>query len=190
MGRDLSSLRAIEPASLFDVDPGRFRYSTWRNFSIGVWANQATQEAAERVLRLSRLMATQHPTGHSSVVFVLDGAPAPTPEANEIFAKVYDDKVSDLSCIAIVIEGGGFWASGIRSTITGIRLSTPGSVMIRVVDKIDQVLDWLPAEHLQRTGVNVTPAELKAALTATRALAANDNGELPHSRRPKRSGSP
>src|SRR5262249_50350085 len=114
MSRDRSSLRAIEPASLLDLDPGRFRYSAWRNFTIGVWAGQATQEAAERILRVSKLMASQHDTGHSSVVFVLDGAPAPTPEANEIFAKVYDDKVSDLSCMAIVIEGGGFWASRIR----------------------------------------------------------------------------
>jgi hypothetical protein len=190
MSRDQGSLRAIEPASLLDLDPGRFRYSAWRNLTIGVWAGQATQEAAERILRVSRFMAGQHPTGHSSVVFVLDGAPAPTPEANEVFAKVYDDKVSDLSCMAIVIEGGGFWASRIRSTITNLRMSTPGSMMIRVADKLEQVIEWLPAEHTERTGIKVTPSELKTVLTATRALVANDNGELPLSRRPKRSAAP
>jgi hypothetical protein len=190
MSRNPNSLRAVEPASLLDIEPGRFRYSAWRNISIGVWADQATLEAAQRVLRVSQLMANLHPKGHSSIVFVLDGAPSPTPEANEVFAKVYDDKVSDLSCMAIVIEGGGFWASRIRSTITSLRMSTPGSMMVRVADKVEQVIDWLPTEHSFRTGVNVTPAELKAVLTATRELAANDNGELPQSRRPKRSGPP
>ncbi|HKU38708.1 MAG TPA: hypothetical protein VJR89_11190, partial [Polyangiales bacterium] len=161
-----------------------------RNLTVGIWADQATQEAAERVLRISRMMAGQHSTGHSNVVFVLDGAPAPTPEANEVFAKIYDDKISDLACMAIVIEGGGFWASGIRSTITSLRMSTPGPMIVRVADKLEQVLEWLPAEHSQRTGVQVTPSELKAFLTATRALAANDNGEVPLSRRPRRSGAP
>jgi hypothetical protein len=181
-------MRAIEPASLLDLDPGRFRYSAWRNLTIGVWAGQATQDAAERILRVSKLMASQHETGHSSVVFVLDGAPAPTPEANEIFAKVYDDKISDLSCMAIIIEGGGFWASRIRSTITSLHMSKPGSMLIRVADNVDQVIEWLPAEHSQRTGVKVMPSELKTVLTATRSLAANDNGEVPMSRRPKRAG--
>jgi hypothetical protein len=191
MRRDRSSLRALEPASLLDIDPGRFRYSGWRNVTIGVWAGQATQEAAERILRLSKLMASQHDGGHSSVVFVLDGAPAPTQEANEVFAKIYDDKISDLTCMAIIIEGGGFWASRIRSTITSLRMSTPGAMMIRVADNVDQVVDWLPAEHSQRTGVKITPSELKTVLTATRSLAANDNGEVPLAARwQKRAGAP
>jgi hypothetical protein len=189
MSRDPGAPRAIEPASLLDLDPGRFRYSAWRNLTIGVWAGQATQQAAERVLRVSRLMASQHAGGHSSVVFVLDGAPAPTPEANEVFAKMYDNKISDLSCMAIVIEGGGFWASRIRSTITSLRMSTPGAMMIRVSDKVEQVIDWLPAEHSERTGIKITSGELTTVLTTTRAQVANDNGELPLSRRAKRSDS-
>jgi hypothetical protein len=191
MSRERSSLRALEPASLLDIDPGRFRYSAWRNISIGVWADQATAEAAQRVLRVSHLMAGRYAKGHSSIVFVLDGTPAPTPEANEVFAKVYDDKISDLACMAIVIEGGGFWASRIRSTITSLRMSTPGAMMVRVADNVEHVLDWLPAEHTFRTGINVTASELKAVLSATRELAANENGKVPESRRPKlRSGEP
>ena len=62
--------------------------------------------------------------------------------------------------------------------------------MIRVADKLEQVVEWLPAEHTQRTGMKVTPSELRAVLTSTRALVANDNGEQPLSRRPKRSGAP
>jgi len=169
--------------SLLDIDPGRFRYSAWRNISIGIWASQATAEAAERVLRISKHLAKLHPGGHSNIVFVLDGAPAPTPEANEVFAKIHDSKVSDLACMAIVVEGGGFWASRIRSSITGVRLASPGAIQLRINDTIQDVLEWFPAEHFRRTGVAVTASELKAVLLATRELGTHDNGELPQVKR-------
>ncbi|MEY4580722.1 MAG: hypothetical protein RL701_5425 [Pseudomonadota bacterium] len=172
-------------ASLLDVDPGRFRYSAWRNVTIGVWTNQATAEAAQRILRISKFMAREHPSGHSSVVFVLDGAPAPTPEANVALGKLYDTKFSDLACMAIVVEGGGFWASRIRSTITGLLISSPEAVVqMRVSDSIQGVVDWLPFAHSKRTGIAITAAELKAALTATRELASEDNGDIPLVKRP------
>ena len=174
MSRTPSAPRAEEPLVLLDVEPGRFRYNGWRNLTIGVWADQATGEAAERVLSISRQMARNHPEGHSNVIFVLDGAPMPTPEANAIFSKVYDQKVSDLSCMAVVIEGGGFWASAIRSTITSLRMaSRSGELRMSVHDHMEQVLEWLPAEHTRRTGVFVASSELRNALTAARALAAD-----------------
>jgi hypothetical protein len=184
MSKARSSLPGPRQASLLDLDPGRFRYSAWRNITIGIWANQATAEAAQRILCVSKFMAKAHPEGHSSIVFVLDGTPAPSPEANEVFAKLYDHKVSDLACMAIVVEGRGFWASRIRSTITGLRMSSPGAMQMRVSDSIQDVLDWLPADHSKRTGVSVTAAELKAILVATRELASDDNGELPRLERP------
>lgn len=174
MNRTPSALRAEESLALLDVEPGRFRYSGWRNITIGVWADQATGEAAQRVLSISRQMARNHPEGHSNVIFVLDGAPMPTPEANAVFTKVYDRKVSDLSCMAVVIEGGGFWASAIRSTITSLRMAAQsGEVRMNVHDNMEQVLEWFPAEHTRRTGVFVTSSELRNVLIAARALSAD-----------------
>jgi hypothetical protein len=173
------AVRAMEPVYLLDCDPGRFRYSSWRNLTIGVWANQATGEAAQRIQNISRLMGRNHPRGHSSVVFVLDGAPPPTPEASAIFSKMYDTKRSGIVCMGIVVEGGGFWASAIRSSITGLRMSQPGGLRMGVSDTLDQVLDWFPAEHSQRTGVPMSALELRTALLTAREVATNDNGERP-----------
>ena len=152
------------------VDPGRFRYCSWLNLTIGVWSDQATEEAARSVLELSKQMVQEHSFGHSSVVFVLDGAPAPTPAANRLFAHLYDDKVSDLACMAIIIEGEGFWASSIRSAITGLRMSVPGAMQLRVSNHIDHVVEWLPAEHCRRTGVSISAPELRHALETCRRL--------------------
>jgi hypothetical protein len=153
------------------ADPGRFRYSSWLNITIGVWSDQATEEAARRILELSKLMVKEHSFGHSSVVFVLDGAPAPTPAANQLFSRLYDDKVSDLKCMAIIVEGEGFWASSIRSAITGLRMSVPGAMQLRVSNHIDQVVEWLPAEHCRRTGVSISAPELRLVLESCRRLA-------------------
>jgi hypothetical protein len=164
---------------LLDCDPGRFRYSLWRNITVGVWADQATTEAAQRVLELSRSLAKAHENGHSNVLFVLNNVAPPTPEANQIFTQMHDYKVSGLACLAIVIEGSGFWASAMRSTITGARIARPGSMRLGVADDIEQVLEWLPAEHSARTGVKVTEAELRSVLLTLRDEAANDNGVRP-----------
>jgi hypothetical protein len=158
--------------SLLDFEHGRFRYNRCQNLTIGLWAGQATLEAVQRVAAVSKRMRAEHPEGHSSVVFVLDGAPAPTPEAQAAFASVLDDRQTDLSCTAIVVEGQGFWASRIRSAITNARLAAAGSLKLCVHDHIDELLEWFPAEHKRRTGVEFHRAELKRVLEAARGFGA------------------
>ncbi len=188
MSHATGSLRPASGATLLDVDPGRFRYSAWNNVSIGVWADQATLEAAQRVLQMSKWMTQRYPQGHSNVIFVLDGTPAPTPEANQAFAHVHDPNVSHLSCLGILIEGSGFWASGIRSAITNQRLSSQGKVRVRVSDKTDELIEWFLPEHAALTGAKFSPVEFRSALMMLRKLAANDNGEVPEVTRPLRRG--
>ena len=177
MTRPLSAPLSFIPgerleATLFDVEEGRFRYSVWRNVSIGVWAGQADHDAAMRVIRLGQYMHEQFPHGHSSVVFVLPDAPAPTPEAQAVFSRLLDPR-NALSCTAIVIEGAGFWASGIRSAITRMRIAEPAShTKLRMHDTLDQVLDWLPSAHRSSTGVELSRSAFKRVLTLARALEA------------------
>jgi hypothetical protein len=179
MSQATTSLRPAVRATLLDVDPGRFRYSAWNNVSVGVWSDQATLEAAQRVIRVSKWMTQEYPQGHSNIIFVLAGAPAPTPDANEVFSRVYDEKFSHLSCLGIVLEGSGFWASRIRSSITSMRISVPGKVRVRVSDDVDELLEWFLPEHNQGTGVKLSLGELRRALLALREVATNDNGEAP-----------
>jgi hypothetical protein len=158
---------------LLDVDPGRFRYSIWSNVSLSVWADQATLAAAQRVLAISKRIVKDYPEGHSSVVFILAGAPAPTPEAAAIFGKLYDPANSQIACMGVVLEGDGFWASVMRSTFTRLRMAAPGSLKLRVFESIDQLADWLPDEHAERTGVQLDRTQLRATLHAVRASATN-----------------
>jgi hypothetical protein len=159
--------------SLLDLDVGRFRYHRCLNVTIGVWVGQATLDSVQRVQRMSQHMIDAYPGGHSSVVFVLDGAPAPTPEAQAGFATIMDPRRSSLSCIAVLVEGQGFWASGIRSSITQARLASAGALKLRVHDTIAELLEWFPDEHHARTGVRFQRHQLRHALETARALGAS-----------------
>ena len=140
-------------AATIGLDPGRFRFSIWQNVSITLWTAQATLEAAERVLRLSRQLNRDFPTGRSQVMIVTAGTAAPEGRASELLTEIYDPSVSRIVCIAAVLEGSGFWASGIRSRMTNMRMAAGNAMVTRVHESLDDVATWLPGEHAQRTGV-------------------------------------
>ena len=91
-----------------DLDPGRFRFSVWRNVSVTIWTAQATMPAGERILRLSRELSREFPQGRSQVMIVADGTPAPDHAVSELLTEIYKPELSRIVCIAAVLEGTGF----------------------------------------------------------------------------------
>lgn len=168
--RSPGGARSIDPAALRTVAlrtaPGVVAYEGWKNISIGVWIGQATVPAVNAVLEMSMDMEREFPEGRSSVVFVLDQVAAPRPEAQPALARIYD--IPGLACLAIVVEGTGFWASGIRSMSNNMHRSSGGGMRMRVHTGIEEVLMWLPEEHRARTGVHVQADELRHVLTTAR----------------------
>ena len=162
------------PAVTLDLDPGRFRFSVWQNVSITIWTAQATMEAGRRILKLSRELSRQFPAGRSQVMIVTAGTPPPDDDTTELLKEIYDPSLSRIVCIAAVLEGEGFWASGIRSRMTKMRIAAGNAMAIRTQETVEQVADWLPEEHATRTGVNVSAEGLKSMLLATRALGTSD----------------
>ena len=162
------------PAALLELDPGRFAFSLWRNVSISLWANQPTLAGAERYQALSKRLDNELPEGRSHVTFILNNIAAPTPEANAIFAHVTGYRMTTLKCMAIVLEGTGFWASGIRGLITNLTMSSAEPVLMDIGETIERVVEWLPVHHAQRTTVQLDPAELKRVLEATRVCGARE----------------
>ena len=155
----------VPTSSLLTV-PGVVAYDGFKNLSIGVWVGQATLAAVNGVLEMSKEMEREYPEGRSSVVFVLDQVAAPTPEAQERFARVYE--IPGLACLGVLLEGTGFWASGIRSMTNNLHRGAGSGTRMRVHTGIDELLLWLPDEHRARTGVQLRPEELRQALLSTR----------------------
>jgi hypothetical protein len=151
------------------VERGRCHFSVYRNVAIGVWVAQANRAAAETALRVAKEMSVRCPGRHSSVAFLIDGLPGPMPEAIPALSKLWE-KRPDLACSAMIIEGAGFWASGLRSMINNMRREAGGEVPVNIGSSIDQVVEWLSAENARHTGELIEPAELSDALAFARRL--------------------
>lgn len=167
--RPFSSAGEVAPREL-RVEPGVYAYYAYKNVSVGIWVGQAVKSAVAGLVEMSQENAKQHPDGRSSVVFVLDELPAPTPEAQEEMKRVYASE--GLAITAIVLEGTGFWASGIRSMTNNVSRAAGSSMLLRISTSIEEVVGWLPAAHLERTGVALPAAEFHKALLAMRVLGA------------------
>lgn len=168
----MAKLRNSIPSPSFErpielvTQPGVCAYDSWMNVSIGVWVGQSTLPAVRRVLRMSNEQSERFPQGRSSVIFVLDQLPAPTPEAQDEAKKFYGK--DGFACFGIVVEGTGFWASGIRSMANNAQRTATKGVVQLVSTSIEEVVSWLPAPHLARTGVTLPPDEFRRALLASR----------------------
>lgn len=160
------------------TEPGVYGYESWKNVSIGVWIGQATLQAVRGVHALAADMELQFPEGRSSVVFVADQVAAPTPEARQEMLSVYERP--GLCCTAIILEGSGFWASGIRSMTSNLHRAAGSTMRLRVHTSIDEVIAWMPAEHQRFTGVALDCEELKrVALDVRQRAGARAAGALP-----------
>ena len=155
--------------SVLRIEPNIYCYCAFKNLTLAVWVGQATGASVRALGEVSREMVRRHPEGHSSVVFILDKIAAPEPEAREVLDKVFHSR-NDLSCVSVVIEGSGFWASGMRSMMGNAHRAAAGvtSTMLRLNTSIDEVVEWLPPEHARRTGVELIAEDFKQVLSSVR----------------------
>lgn len=154
--------------SVLRTEPQIFCYSTFRNLTIAVWVGQATVSAVRSMGEISQRMVREHPEGHSSVVFILDKLPPPQPEARELLNRAFHAR-NDLACVAVVIEGTGFWASGMRSMIGNAHRAVATATAMHLNTTCEEVAEWLPPQHERRTGVALDPKELVQVLRSVRA---------------------
>jgi hypothetical protein len=151
---------------LIDEDPGKYRLCRWQGSNIVVWFGPA---GGETVQRLDRMIPEQ-PAGtmRSDVHLVLQGSGLPTAEARAGFVGMMNRMEGHLACVGVVIEGGGFWASAMRSAVTGLNMLAPRPIAMRVLGSIDDLVSWLPVEHKRRTGVTLDGDALRQAVQESR----------------------
>jgi hypothetical protein len=165
--------KLASPAPLMDalptlfVRPGRCHFSMYRNLWIGVWVGQADLPSVQGQLKVSNEMAARHPGGHSSVSFILDGLAGPTPEAQPTLKKVFAARAA-LGCAGIVLEGSGFWASGLRGMLNNAHREAGSRLMLKIETSVEQLVTWLAEEHSECTGVEIPPLQLCEVLLRAR----------------------
>lgn len=115
-------------------------------------------------MRVGDQIRAQYPMGISSVHLIAEGAGLPAADAREGLVKLMNRHTDRLACVGIVVGGTGFWASAIRSFITGMRAVSSRAYELKLVGSIEELVVWLPTQHFKRSGIALDSGELTRAL--------------------------
>ena len=148
-------------------EPG-FVITEWKNVSIVVWGVQATLPRAAKLRDAGEALIARHPEGIASVQIIANGVALPDSATRAELDRLTNGFAPNLSCIATVLEGSGFWASAMRSFITSIHWVARRPFKVRIGSTLADAAAWIPAPHYERTRVRLGQAELLRALTSTR----------------------
>jgi hypothetical protein len=164
------SPRSSSPSlEILSFERDRCMFSAYKNITIGVFTGQADLAAAQAAERAGRMMAARYRAGRSYVAFILDGLPGPTPEATELLTRLMGQR-DTLACIAYVVEGTGFWASGLRGMIANVYRESGAAGRLKVGTTIEDIADWLGSRHREATGLAISDTELRDVLAQARRL--------------------
>lgn len=116
-------------------------------------------------MRVTKDVTTRLRGERGSSVHLLDPSVGfPDSATRESLAKLSRDSANELGCMCVVLQGDGFWASAIRGFLTGLHTLAPNMFDIHASATTAQVLSYLPAAHLKRTGTPVSAADLQRLL--------------------------
>src|SRR5579872_6580596 len=148
-----------------DSSPGLFSVSLWHNVTIVCWPMPACEESVRRVEAATTTLLSGGLTSFSNLHLVQESSGMPTDRARAGLVEMAERYAPALSCIGVALLGSGFWASARQSAVTGMRMQSPRSVAFRVERSLEAIAEWLPAEHVARTGVPIDGRELLATMT-------------------------
>lgn len=147
-----------------DSEPGAFALYAWQNILFACWSQRATGPAVARVALARETMAREHPEGVSVIYLIAENAGLPTPEARAGVMEMMARYRNKRACLALLIQGGGFWASAMRGAIIGVRLLVPGQFPMLISGEVAEIAAWLPEPHQQHTKTPIDSAALSVLL--------------------------
>ena len=138
------------------------------------WFGPVDKQSAETLAQLMRQVVMRAPTERFSVVHVVNSrVGVPDAETREVLAEISRYSTVHVACALVILAGAGFWASAVRSVMTSLRVMTQGTFDLRAHASIAETVAWLPAEHLKRTGVTITPLQLEHLLSTAQGWTAD-----------------
>ena len=140
--------------------------ATWRDVVMWVGSGEANEQ---EIGRLHDTLNSITPTGGKMglLLWLPHRAAAPTGPGRARAARLFRDVGPNLTAFAVITEGGGFWASAIRSIITGLNLATRNSFAFKAFPSLDLAAPWLMEKlemPAQRTEFVQVATELQTSL--------------------------
>jgi hypothetical protein len=157
----------LQEIAIIGEAPGVFRVAMLGHLTVTAWFAQLDKASAHVLARVNDdLIARLKGERVSSVHLVNNRVKLPDAGARDVLAKIMRDSAKSVACVTVIIDGDGFWASALRSFVTGLRVLAPGSIDLHAHASIAEVLAWLPPEHFKRAGTHVDAGQLERLLVA------------------------
>jgi hypothetical protein len=150
--------------ALLASERAAYAFYRWENVAINLWASQPNAPAVEIVGKLTERSLLECPKGIASIHCIANGAGLPTSEARAQLAEIAKRYDRHLLCVAILLRGDGFWASAVRSALTGIVLLAPRAYQMRFYGELTPLSRFVTEQVQQRTGEAHDRAQLLGAV--------------------------
>jgi hypothetical protein len=139
-----------------------YRMGCVQNVVIQVWRERASVDRAQATRELVRDLHARYPGQVAVLVRVLDGCGLPEPRTTRAFSRFLREVEPEVQGVAVVLEGGGFWAATMRALISSITLMARSGPPTRVYGDLREASEAL-WDLLEQNGAARVSAEALAA---------------------------
>lgn len=154
---------AAPDITVLDTEPGRLGVYSWKQVCVVTWPAQGTEDLVERFRKANDRMVSTH-TRIAYVHLLAPNTPLPTPGARTQLSKAMREHEELYTVSSIVLGGGGFWASALRSVVVGLQLVGATKLTINFHYDLPTAANWVATGHVQRGGTEFDPQQLLAVL--------------------------
>jgi hypothetical protein len=138
--------------ALLAREPHVYAFYRWQNVAINAWATQPSAAGVDVLTKLTERSLLDCPEGIASIHWIESGAGLPTPEARVRLGELARRYDKHLLCVGVLLGGDGFWASAIRSALSGIVLLAPRGYTLRFYGEVPALSRFVAEQMRQRTG--------------------------------------
>ena len=152
--------------ALMAYEPGAYAFYRWDDIAVNVWLSHPTGEAVRVLARLTEESSQCNPQGLSSIHWIENAAGLPTPDARHELAEIVRHYEGHIICVAVLLRGSGFWASAVRSALTGVALLSPKRFPLRFFADLPGLSSFVEHEHQQRVGQSPRSTRIATFVTS------------------------
>ena len=149
---------------LLDEEPGAFQFFAWRNITIFVWLTTPEAAHIDRLVKMGEARIASASGKLSDVHLVTREVGLPDADARAALLEASRAGGPHLAAVAVWLAGSGFWASAVRSFVTGMNVVLREPFELRMFAELEELTEWLPAVHESRTGIAISPPRLLGML--------------------------
>ena len=132
------------------------------NMTFSAWNTAPIAEHVEAFMALAKNLSATYER-NSNVSLVMRNTELPGAAARVALEELTAQYANKIHSVALVIDGDGFWASMIRSFLTGLHLLRGNGYRCKAFATPAEASSWLLPAHNSETGVSLSAREIEAA---------------------------